>query len=99
MSFRTIEVYGQSQKQNHLTSESGKLHLKKFKFEFYEEQTKIIRYIHYLKTSIDFHKVIIFVKKYNFIFIWYYFVKEEHNFKTDLSHWNSETNSWSYKRS
>ena len=55
-------------KTNHLTSESGKVNLKKFQFEFYEERTKIIRYIHYWKTSIDFHRVIIFFKKTQFYF-------------------------------
>ena len=36
-------------------------------FEFYEESAKVIRYINYLKTSIDFNKVIIFVKKSGFM--------------------------------
>ena len=36
-------------------------------FEFYEESAKVIRYINYLKTSIDFNKVIIFVKKSDFM--------------------------------
>ena len=66
-------------------------------FEFYEERTKVIRYIHYLKTSIDFHRVIIFVKKSFFIFMQYYFDKEEHNVKTDLSHGSSKTNTWPHK--
>ena len=74
------------------------MNLKKFDFEFYEERTKIIRYIHYLKTSIDFHRAIIFVKKSNFIFMWYYFDKEEHIFKTDLQHGSSKTNSRPHKR-
>ena len=36
-------------------------------FEFYEESAKVIRYINYLETSIDFNKVIIFVKKSDFM--------------------------------
>ena len=36
-------------------------------FEFYEESAKVIRYINYWKTSIDFNKVIIFVKKSDFM--------------------------------
>ena len=50
----------------------------------YEERTKVIRYTHYLKTDIDFHRVIIFVEKSAFIFRQNYFDKEERNFKTDL---------------
>ena len=57
-----------------------------------EDWTKVIRYIHYLKTGTDFHRVIIFVKKSDFIFRQNYFDKEEHNFKTDLPHGSSTTN-------
>ena len=72
--------------------------MQKFGIEFYEERTKIISYIHYLKTSIDFHSLIIFAQNSNFSFMQYYFDKGEHNFKTDLSHRNSETNTRTHKR-
>ena len=74
------------------------MNLKKFNFEFYEERTKIIRYIHYLKTSLDFHRIIIFAKKSYLIFIKHYFDKKENNFKTDLPQGNPKTNSQPHKR-
>ena len=51
-----------------------------------------------MKTSTEFHRVIIFVEKSNFVFMQYYSDKEEHNFKTDLPHGSSRTNTRSHKR-
>ena len=52
--------------------------------------------MHYLKTSIDFHRVIIFVEKFDFVFMQYYFDEEVHNFQTDLPH-GSGINTRSHK--
>ena len=52
--------------------------------------------MHYLKTSIDFHRVIIFVETFDFVFMQYYFDEEVHNFQTDLPH-GSGINTRSHK--
>ena len=100
MSFQTIGVWVKSKTKsfNFGTWESEFEKMSDDEFEFHEKPTKVIRYIHYLKTSIDFHKVIILVEKSHVIFTQYYFDKEEHNFKTDLPHRISKTNSRPHKR-
>lgn len=100
MSFQTIGVWVKSKTKsfNFWKWESEFEKMSDDEFEFHEKPTKVIRYIHYLKTSIDFHKVIILVEKSDFIFMQYYFDQEDHNFKTDLPHGISKTNSRPHKR-
>ena len=57
--------------------------------EFYEERTKVIRYMHYLETRIGFYRVIVYAEESNFIFMQYYF--------DNLPHGRSKTNFQSHK--